>query len=49
LYEEFRDAGVAIRQEPNDQPWGLREFEIEDLDGNLLVFHGPIPENSSSS
>ncbi len=39
LYEEFSKAGVI---HPNgklgDKPWGLREFSILDLDGNLIRF-----------
>ena len=37
LYEEFKQKNVI---HPNgalkDQPWGMREFSILDLDGNLL-------------
>ncbi len=39
LYEEMQQAGVI---HPNgklqDQPWGMREFAIVDLDGNLIRF-----------
>jgi len=39
LYEEFREAGVI---HPNgllgDRDWGMREFAIVDVDGNLIRF-----------
>ena len=39
LYEEYQKAGVI---HPNgqlaNQPWGMREFAILDLDGNLIRF-----------
>ena len=39
LYEEMQNNGVV---HPNstieDQPWGMREFAILDLDGNLIRF-----------
>ncbi len=42
LYTEYRQRGVAIRPAfmdgPVKQPWGLREFEIEDCNGHILVF-----------
>lgn len=30
--------GVKIRREMTDQPYGCRDMEIEDLDGNILCF-----------
>ena len=40
LYERWRDAGARILAEPEDKPWGLREFRAGDLDGNQLrVFY----------
>jgi hypothetical protein len=33
---------------PVSRPWGLREFHVEDLEGNQLTFgqpfEGPLPE-----
>jgi uncharacterized glyoxalase superfamily protein PhnB len=43
LFEKYRAAGVAIVSAPVDQPWGLREFRIEDLDGHLHCFVAEIP------
>lgn len=44
LYEEFQAAGVKILVEPTTRPYGFRELEIEDADGNRLTFAGPVPE-----
>ncbi len=38
LCETYRERGVEILAEPKDQPWGLREFAIRDLNGRVLVF-----------
>ena len=42
LYAEYRRRGVTIRPEYEDgpvkKPWGLREFEIEDCNGHILLF-----------
>lgn len=43
LFDEMREAGVL---HPNgalgDKPYGLREFAILDLDGNLVTFFEPL-------
>ena len=41
LFERFRAAGVDIEREPADEPWGMREFAIRDLNGYLLRFGRP--------
>ena len=42
LYAEYRRRGVTMRPEyadgPVKKPWGLREFEIEDCNGHILLF-----------
>ena len=42
LHAEYRQRGVTIRPEyengPVTKPWGLREFEIEDCNGHILLF-----------
>jgi uncharacterized glyoxalase superfamily protein PhnB len=38
LYEELRSRGARVLGEPNDYPYGMRDFAIRDLDGNQLVF-----------
>lgn len=38
LYAEFEQAGARMDYGPCDQPWGCREFGIQDLDGHDLAF-----------
>lgn len=38
LHAQYQANGVTIRQAPQSQPWGLREFAIEDNNGQVLVF-----------
>ncbi len=34
LYQDYRRRGAIIRQEPTNFPWGVREMNVEDLDGH---------------
>lgn len=36
LFAMYRDRGVEIVREPEDRPWGLRQFIIKDCNGYLL-------------
>jgi hypothetical protein len=36
LHDEYRRRGATIKQEPTNFPWGLREMNVEDLDGHRL-------------
>ncbi|HEY7066707.1 MAG TPA: VOC family protein [Chloroflexota bacterium] len=38
LCEDARDEGIAVTQEPHDEFWGDRIFEVTDPDGYRLVF-----------
>jgi uncharacterized glyoxalase superfamily protein PhnB len=38
LHVEFQQRGAAIKQEPRTAPYGLRELEVEDLNGYRLAF-----------
>ena len=38
LYAEFQSKGVKIAREIFDQPYGCRDFDIEDLNGYRLCF-----------
>jgi uncharacterized glyoxalase superfamily protein PhnB len=38
LYEELRSRGARTLQEPRDYPYGMRDFNVHDLDGNQLSF-----------
>jgi catechol 2,3-dioxygenase-like lactoylglutathione lyase family enzyme len=35
-FEQIRDAGVEVVEEPKDQPWGTRDFAVRDPSGNLV-------------
>jgi predicted enzyme related to lactoylglutathione lyase len=38
-YEEFQASGANIVEPLEKKPWGLRQFTVKDLDGNLFYFH----------
>ncbi|HMF84377.1 MAG TPA: VOC family protein [Acidimicrobiia bacterium] len=38
LFADYRDRGITILSEPEDQPWGGRIFMIDDLNGNMVMF-----------
>jgi hypothetical protein len=38
LYEEFKSKGVRIARDICDQPYGNRDFDIEDINGYRLCF-----------
>jgi hypothetical protein len=38
-YQEARALGANIVDELATKPWGLRQFTVQDLDGNLFYFH----------
>ena len=40
LYEDYRRRGAIIREPPTDYPWGVREMNVEDLDGHRLRVGG---------
>lgn len=42
LYTEFCAKGVQIEKEPVSRPWGLREFEVIDPEGNSITFGQPF-------
>jgi catechol 2,3-dioxygenase-like lactoylglutathione lyase family enzyme len=41
LFLEFQSAGVAFYETLKKEPWGAKNFIVEDPDGNLLLFAGP--------
>ena len=47
LCEQYQAAGVNITEMPGDRPWGFREMEVEDSDGNRFTFFGPTTESES--
>ena len=38
LHAEFKERGARIVHAPTDQPYGLREFRVQDPDGYILAF-----------
>jgi predicted enzyme related to lactoylglutathione lyase len=38
-YQELMSSGANIVDPLERKPWGLRQFTVEDLDGNLFYFH----------
>lgn len=38
LYQELQSRGAKILSEPKDYPYGMRDFDVNDLDGNQLCF-----------
>ena len=38
-YEEMRSRGARIVEPLEKKSWGLRQFTVEDLDGNRFYFH----------
>ncbi|WP_026283032.1 VOC family protein [Rhizobium sp. 2MFCol3.1] len=41
LFLIFQNAGVSFHQLLRKEPWGARDFIIQDPDGNLVLFAGP--------
>jgi uncharacterized glyoxalase superfamily protein PhnB len=38
-YNELKDKGVKIVVDIKDEPYGIRDFGIEDIDGYKLTFN----------
>jgi predicted enzyme related to lactoylglutathione lyase len=38
-YQELKSSGANIVEPLEKKPWGLRQFTVEDPDGNLFYFH----------
>jgi predicted enzyme related to lactoylglutathione lyase len=38
-YQELQASGANIVQPLKDMPWGLRQFTVEDVDGNRFYLH----------
>jgi predicted enzyme related to lactoylglutathione lyase len=39
LYQELKSLGANVVDPLETKPWGLRQFTVKDLDGNLFYFH----------
>ena len=42
IYKEFTEASITISEDLETKPWGIRQFTIEDIDGNKFIFHHDI-------
>lgn len=42
LHAELAELGPALSGPPVSQPWGLREFSVQDPEGNRLTFGQPL-------
>jgi uncharacterized glyoxalase superfamily protein PhnB len=40
LHDEYKKRGAIIKMAPTDMPWGLREMQVADPDGNTIRFAG---------
>ena len=38
-YQELKSSGANIVEPLERKPWGLRQFTVQDLDGNIFYFH----------
>ena len=38
LFTELKERGAKIVMPPKDEPWGVREFHVEDPDGHTFRF-----------
>ena len=47
LYDELKSLGAIIDYDLCDQPYGCREFGIQDIDGYDIAFGQDIEENDS--
>ncbi len=43
LHQELSARGAQVISEPEDEPWGMREFSIRTPDGHRIRFGEPIP------
>ena len=39
LYQELQSSGANIVDPLQTKPWGIRQFTVQDLDGNIFYFH----------
>jgi predicted lactoylglutathione lyase len=44
LYHELKSSGANIVDPLQEKPWGMRQFTVEDLDGNIFYFHHDLPK-----
>jgi uncharacterized glyoxalase superfamily protein PhnB len=45
LHAELQKRGARVLKPPANQPYGLRDFDVADLDGNMLFFGMELPKS----
>lgn len=45
LHDEIRAKGARIVKSPSDEPWGMREFRVEDPNGHTFRFGQSTPRS----
>lgn len=45
LHREIAGRGAIVRMAPRDMPWGVREMQVADPDGNIMRFGTGIEED----
>jgi uncharacterized glyoxalase superfamily protein PhnB len=48
LFAEFAEKGAEVVCAPEDQPYGMREFQVRDPDGHLVAFGHSLPGMGSA-
>ena len=43
LFQLYKARGVEVIREPEDRPWGLRQFVVKDCNGYLVSFSAEVP------
>ena len=49
LHEEYKKRDAIIRQAPTNYPWGVREMNVEDLDGHRFRMGSESPEHGDEA
>lgn len=47
-YQELKGKGVKIVQDIRDEPFGIRDFVVEDINGYMLTFNRAVAKNCIS-
>jgi uncharacterized glyoxalase superfamily protein PhnB len=42
LFMSYKALGLSFHQTLKQEPWGATTFIVEDPDGNLILFAGPV-------
>ena len=49
LHADLVKRGARVLKEPKDYDYGLRDFDVADLDGNMIFFGMELQEGQRSS